>query len=161
MITKYAKSGTYDSKIGTSGKVLNGNVNYWADLHDEVKQHRFKEMGKVNMGDTTILNQSYGTQEYFELLSDFDKAKNDKELDSVLAVADTSYAIRKNRRIKKGEFSGKIMNKLRILRFLKAMINADEDDDLCMLLTAIYYQAAKMKMKDSDLQAPFYKLASI
>ena len=161
LITKYAKSGTYDSKIGTSGRVLNGNVKYWADLYDEVKQHNFHGMGKVNMGDTTILNQSYGTQKYFELLSDFDKAKNDKELDSVLAVADTSYAIRKNRRIKKGEFSGKIMNKLRNLRFLKAMINADEDNDLCMLLTAIYYQAAKMKMKDSDLQAPFYKLASI
>ena len=69
--------------------------------------------------------------------------------------------MKKNRKIKKGEFSGKIMNKLRNLRFLKAMINADEKGDLCMLLTAIYYQAAKMKMKDSDLQAPFIKLASV
>ena len=68
LITKYAKSGTYDSKIGTSGKVLNGNVKYWADLHDEVSKHRFKEMGKVNMGDTTILKEQYKTEDYFELL---------------------------------------------------------------------------------------------
>ena len=161
LITRYAKSGTYDSKIGTTGKVLNGNVKYWADLHDEVSKHKFKEMGKVNMGDTTILKQQYKTEDYFELLSEFDKSKNDKELDAAVANAIPSYAIKKSRKIKKGEFSGKIMNKLRNLRFLKAMINADEKNDLCMLLTAIYYQAAKMKMKDSDLQAPFYKLASM
>ena len=161
LITRYAKSGTYDSKIGTTGKVLNGNVKYWADLHDEVSQHRFKEMGKVNMGDTTILKEQYNTEDYFKLLSEFDKAKNDKELDAAVANAISSYAMKKSRKIKKGEFSGKIMNKLRNLRFLKAMINADEKDDLCMLLTAIYYQAAKMKMKDTDLQAPFIKLASM
>lgn len=161
LITRYAKSGTYDSKIGNTGKVLNGNVKYWADLHDEVSQHRFNEMGKVNMGDTTILKEQYKTEDYFELLSEFDKAKNDKELDAVVANAISSYALKKNRKIKKGEFSGKIMNKLRNLRFLKAMINADEKNDLCMLLTAIYYQAAKMKMKDTDLQAPFIKLASM
>ena len=69
LITRYAKSGTYDSKIGTTGKVLNGNVKYWADLHDEVSKHRFKEMGKVNMWSTSVLGESYDTQEYFELLS--------------------------------------------------------------------------------------------
>jgi len=161
LITRYAKSGTYGSNIGTTGKVLDGNIKYWSDLHDEVSKHRFKEMGKVNMGSTSVLGESYDTQEYFELLSEMDKAKNDVELDAVVANINSSYAMKKNRNIKKGEFSGKIMNKLRNLRFLKAMINADGKDDLCMLLTAIYYQAAKMKMKDTDLQAPFIKLASM
>ena len=30
---------------------------------------------------------------------------------------------------------------------------------LCMLLVRLYYLAAKMKMKDDDLNGPFYKVA--
>ena len=118
-------------------------------------------MGKVNMGKTTILKNPLSTKEYFEVLSKIDAAKDDKALDAVLANEFTSYAMKKKRNIKKNEFSGKIMNKLRNLRFLEALINADNDNKLCMILTAIYYQAAKMKMSQDDLQAPFIKLASI
>ena len=161
LITKYAKSGTYSNKIGSSGRVLNGNVKYWADLYDSVSSHNFSEMGKVDMGSTTILGNTLSTEDYFEVLSKIDAANNDKALDAVLAMEFNSYAMKKKRNIKKNEFSGKIMNKLRNLRFLEALVNADNDHNLCMILTAIYYQAAKMKMSDDDLQAPFIKLASI
>ena len=161
LIAKYAKSGTYDKKIGSSGNIFNGNVQYWADLYDTVSKHNFSGMGKVNMGKTTILKNPLSTKEYFEVLSKIDAAKDDKALDAVLANEFTSYAMKKKRNIKKNEFSGKIMNKLRNLRFLEALINADNDNKLCMILTAIYYQAAKMKMSQDDLQAPFIKLASI
>ena len=33
------------------------------------------------------------------------------------------------------------------------------ESELCMLLVRLYYLAAKMKMKDDDLNGPFYKVA--
>ena len=49
--------------------------------------------------------------------------------------------------------------KLYNLRFLQALREADKKDDLCMLLTSIYYGAAKMMQKSTDLVGPFLKLS--
>ena len=71
-------------------------------------------------------------------------------------------------RLEKGNFSGKIRNRCYQLRFMRALVNAydskmiirgKQDAQLCMLLVRLYYLAAKMKMKDSDLQGPFVKLS--
>ena len=41
----------------------------------------------------------------------------------------------------------------------KMIIQGKGEAQLCMLLVRLYYLAAKMKMKDSDLQGPFIKLS--
>ena len=59
-------------------------------------------------------------------------------------------------------------NRCHQLRFMRALVNAYNskmivkgkgEAQLCMLLVRLYYLAAKMKMKDDDLQGPFYKVA--
>ena len=42
---------------------------------------------------------------------------------------------------------------------MQAVINARKKHELCMLLTSVYYGAAKMKMTKDDLQGPFIKVA--
>ena len=71
-------------------------------------------------------------------------------------------------KLEKGNFSAKIRNRCYQLRFMRALANAYNDKmtvkgkgeaQLCMLLVRLYYLAAKMKMKDDDLNGPFYKVA--
>ena len=111
------------------------------------------------MGTTSILGNKFTTREYFDLLGQIEQQKNDTALDNFLSSKFVDYA-RSNKKLRgMDKLPGKVRNKLYNLRFLQALMNADKQGDLCMLITSIYYSAAKMMIKKTDLIAPFLKLS--
>ena len=113
---------------------------------------------EIDLGKFEILGTSYTPREYWALLGRLDNAN-----DSPSAIASIL-----GESMEKGNFSGKIINRCYQLRFMRGLVNAynskmiirgKQDAQLCMLLVRLYYLAAKMKMKDSDLQGPFIKLS--
>ena len=112
---------------------------------------------QIDLGKFEILGQAYKPREYWALLGRLDNANSPSAIASIVGES-----------MDKGNFSAKIRNRCYQLRFMRALVNAYNskmitqgkgEAQLCMLLVALYYLAAKMKMKDSDLQGPFYKVA--
>ena len=144
IIASYAGVNNYDTNIPKLGTSLSqSEISYWADEYDEIKGSSLN----FDLGDTSILGVKYNTLDFFTKLSEFDNAETDSELHRI-----------SGEQFKKDNFSAKLRNKLCNLRFMKASINANKKDELCMLLTKIYYGATKQKLKQSDLQGPFIKL---
>ena len=154
LIKEYAGVSSYDYMVPTINETLK-DPGYWAGLYEEAKKY---SGFKVDLGDTRILGQKFTTKEYFDILADLYSLKDDAALDSYLGSKFESYA-KSNQKLKKNSLTGKIRNKLYNLRFLQALREADKKDDLCMLLTSIYYGAAKMMQKSTDLVGPFLKLS--
>ena len=163
LIKKWAEVGTYDyniPKVGTS--FTDDQLQYWAKEMDDISNQNFSlgESGttKIDLGDFEILGRRYQPSEYWTLLGQLDDAPDDKSvIEGILG-----------QKLEKGNFSAKIRNRCYQLRFMRALANAYNDKmtvkgkgeaQLCMLLVRLYYLAAKMKMKDDDLNGPFYKVA--
>ena len=163
LIKKWADVGSYDyniPKVGTS--FTDTQLQYWADEMDEISKQDLSlgENGttKIDLGKFEILGTSYTPREYWTLLGQLDDAADNKSvIEGIIG-----------QKLEKGNFSAKIRNRCYQLRFMRALSNAYNEKmivkgkgeaQLCMLLVRLYYLAAKMKMKDSDLQGPFYKVA--
>jgi len=154
LIKTYANVSSYDFKVPSRTETLK-DISYWVDLYDTFTKYKFKDKS-VDLGATEILGTKFSTQEYFTIAAEMDAQKDDKSLNAFIVGLFPAFTKKK---LKKERFSGKFRNKLYNLRFLQALKNANDKDDLCMLLTSIYYGAAKMKMKATDLQGPFLKLS--
>ena len=61
----------------------------------------------------------------------------------------------------KNAFSAKLRNKLRHLRTIKSILNAQQKGDaFSKFLMYIYFRAAKMNINQEDLVGPFLKVSS-
>ena len=155
LVTSYAGQGvsTFDKfipKIGT--KLSEYEISYWAKTYNRVKAS-FRKVGTgIDLGDTTIFGQKYTAYWYFRRAAEFDALDGQAFTSKVLELGGP-------KKIAKDKFSAKLRNKLCNLRFMQAVINARKKHELCMLLTSVYYGAAKMKMTKDDLQGPFIKVA--
>ena len=77
----------------------------------------------------------------------------------------TAAQVRSAYNVSKGDYSAKLRNKLRHLRFMKALIKTKKTSPtgngrFARLITEIYYRAAKMNIDESELIAPFLKVSS-
>ena len=61
---------------------------------------------------------------------------------------------------KSPKFQQNFRGKLRVIRYMEAMINAQEKGKLGEFLVRAYYTAAKIKLSKDDLQGPYVKIAS-
>ena len=158
-IKEWAGVSNYDYKVGSIKNAIGNDSQYWADLYDEIKRYNSSHWKSVDLGTTSILGNKFTTREYFDLLGQIEQQKNDTALDNFLSSKFVDYA-RSNKKLRgMDKLPGKVRNKLYNLRFLQALMNADKQGDLCMLITSIYYSAAKMMIKKTDLIAPFLKLS--
>ncbi len=162
LVKKWANSNNYDHNIPKVGVPFSDTqLNYWADEMDAISKAQLSlgENGttQIDLGKFEILGQAYKPREYWALLGRLDNANSPSAIASIVGES-----------MDKGNFSAKIRNRCYQLRFMRALVNAYNskmitqgkgEAQLCMLLVALYYLAAKMKMKDSDLQGPFYKVA--
>ena len=163
LIKKWANVNNYDFNIPKVGvSFTETQLNYWADEMEEMSKAKLSlddtNTTEIDLGKFEILGTSYTPREYWALLGRLDDAG-----DSPSAIGSIL-----GENMEKGNFSGKIRNRCYQLRFMRALVNAynskmiirgKQDAQLCMLLVRLYYLAAKMKMKDSDLQGPFIKLS--
>ena len=163
LIKKWANVSNYDLNIPKVGvPFTETQLNYWADEMEAMSKAKLSlddtNITEIDLGNFTILGTTYTPREYWALLGRLDNAG-----DSPSAIGSIL-----GENLEKGNFSGKIRNRCYQLRFMRALVNAydskmiirgKQDAQLCMLLVRLYYLAAKMKMKDSDLQGPFVKLS--
>jgi len=163
LIKKWANVADYDFNIPKVGvPFTETQLNYWAGEMDAMSKAQLSlddnNTTSIDLGNFTILGTLYNAKEYWALLGRLDNAS-----DSPSAIGSIL-----GERMGKGNFSGKMRNRCYQLRFMRALVNAYDskmiingkgEAQLCMLLIRLYYLAAKMKMKDSDLQGPFIKLS--
>ena len=163
LIKKWANVADYDLNIPKVGTPFTETqLNYWASEMDAMSKAKLSlddnNTTEIDLGNFSILGTSYNAREYWALLGRIDNAN-----DSPSAIASIL-----GESMEKGNFSGKMRNRCYQLRFMRALVNAYDskmiingkgEAQLCMLLIRLYYLAAKMKMKDSDLQGPFVKLS--
>tara|TARA_R100000664_G_scaffold22012_1_gene31422 strand:+ start:231 stop:1763 length:1533 start_codon:yes stop_codon:yes gene_type:complete len=164
LIKKWANVNSYNHNIPKVGVPFTDiQLQYWADEMDAISKERLSlgENGgttTIDLGKFEILGTSYTARNYWALLGRLDNAG-----DSATAIGTIL-----GENLEKGNFSAKMRNRCHQLRFMRALVNAYNskmivkgkgEAQLCMLLVRLYYLAAKMKMKDDDLQGPFYKVA--
>ena len=163
LIKKWANVSNYKHNIPNVGvSFTDKQLKYWADEMEDISKANlsFGENGttKIDLGKFEILGRTYTPLEYWTLLGQIDDAADNRSVIEGIV----------GEKLEKGNFSAKIRNRCYQLRFMRALVNAYNskmiiqgkgEAQLCMLLVAVYYLAAKMKMKDSDLQGPFYKVA--
>ena len=163
LVKAWANVPNYDYNIPKVGLPFSDiQLNYWADEMDAISKERLSlgENGTttIDLGKFEILGTSYTPREYWALLGRLDNAGD----------SPTAIGAILGENLEKGNFSAKMRNRCHQLRFMRALVNAYNskmivkgkgEAQLCMLLVRLYYLAAKMKMKDDDLQGPFYKVA--
>ena len=153
LITEYAgpEVGTYNKFIPPIGTAFSEyEISYWAKQYNGLKTS-LRNIG-IDLGDTTIFGKKYTAYWYFRRAAELDKLEGQAFTTKVIELGG-------KKSLKKGKFSAKLRNKCLNLRFMRAISNARKKHELCMLLTSIYYGAAKMKMTNEDLQGPFIKLS--
>ena len=163
MIKRWANVNSYNYHIPKVGVPFSDiQLQYWADEMDAISKERLSlgENGttQIDLGKFEILGTRYNPREYWALLGRLDNAGD----------SPTAIGAILGENLEKGNFSAKMRNRCHQLRFMRALVNAYNskmivkgkgEAQLCMLLVRLYYLAAKMKMKDDDLQGPFYKVA--
>jgi len=141
MIKEYSKE-DYDFKITSIGTPLDKKywVNYFDSIYNESKS-------SFDLGKLEIVGMTFDPKAYMGQLINIDNMSED--------------SVKLFYKAQKGDFSAKLRNKLRHLRTIKSILNAQKNNDLfSKFLMYIYFRSAKMNINDEDLVGPFLKVAS-
>ena len=120
---------------------------YWKEYLEEIwNDNTFsgKDFGSLN-----IMGTQYSPKDFMEIAINMDSM--------------TDAQVRSGYGVSKGDYSAKLRNKLRHLRFMKALINSkgsNGNGNFGKFICEIYYRAAKMNVDESELIAPFIKVSS-
>ena len=143
--------------LGKDPQDQNGDVKYWANKINkvlasplvDVKDLWFQCPSKCPRGVTLQPNKRvYRTATmWVERCNELDWMTNRQ--------CEIKYGISKS-----PKFQQNFRGKLRVIRYMEAMINAEKEGRLGEFLVRAYYTAAKIKLKKDDLQGPYVKIAS-
>ena len=136
----------YEHNIPKSGtNFTQEEKDYWKKYFKEIwEDNTFsgKDFGSLN-----IMGTTYSAEDFMEIAINIDGM--------------TDAQVKSGYKVSKGDYSSKLRNKLRHLRFMKALINAKKPNgNFGKLICEIYYRAAKMNIDESELIAPFIKVSS-
>tara|TARA_B100001094_G_C18099463_1_gene754895 strand:+ start:52 stop:1335 length:1284 start_codon:yes stop_codon:yes gene_type:complete len=138
LIKEYSGEG-YDDKI--TDKL---DENYWVPYFVSI----YNASKKIfDLGTLTIMGESRTPEQFI---------KQAIKIDSM-----TDKQVRVLYKASKNAFSSKLRNKLRHLRTIKSILNAQQKGDaFSKFLMYIYFRAAKMNINQEDLVGPFLKVSS-
>ena len=138
LIKEYSGEG-YDDKI--TDKL---DENYWVPYFVSI----YNASKKIfDLGTMTIMGESRTPEQFI---------KQAIKIDSM-----TDKQVRVLYKASKNAFSSKLRNKLRHLRTIKSILNAQQKGDaFSKFLMYIYFRAAKMNINQEDLVGPFLKVSS-
>ena len=138
LIKEYSGEG-YDDKI--TDKL---DENYWVPYFVSIYNASKKTF---DLGTLTIMGESRTPEQFM---------KQAIKIDSM-----TDKQVRVLYKASKNAFSSKLRNKLRHLRTIKSILNAQQKGDaFSKFLMYIYFRAAKMNINQEDLVGPFLKVSS-
>ena len=138
LIKEYSGEG-YDDKI-TNKLDEDYWVPYFVSIYDASKNI-------FNLGTLTIMGQARTPEQFM---------KQAIKIDNM-----TDKQVRVLYKASKNAFSSKLRNKLRHLRTIKSILNAQQKGDaFSKFLMYIYFRAAKMNINQEDLVGPFLKVSS-
>jgi hypothetical protein len=138
LIKEYSGEG-YDDKI--TDKL---DANYWVPYFVSI----YNASKKIfDLGTLTIMGESRTPEQFM---------KQAIQIDNL-----TDKQVRVLYKASKNAFSSKLRNKLRHLRTIKSILNAQQKGDaFSKFLMYIYFRAAKMNINQEDLVGPFLKVSS-
>jgi hypothetical protein len=138
LIKEYSGEG-YDDKI--TDKL---DANYWVPYFVSI----YNASKKIfDLGTLTIMGESRTPEQFM---------KQAIQIDNL-----TDKQVRVLYKASKNAFSFKLRNKLRHLRTIKSILNAQQKGDaFSKFLMYIYFRAAKMNINQEDLVGPFLKVSS-
>jgi len=138
LIKQYSGEG-YDDKI--TDKL---DANYWVPYFVSI----YNASKKIfDLGTLTIMGESRTPEQFM---------KQAIQIDNL-----TDKQVRVLYKASKNAFSSKLRNKLRHLRTIKSILNAQQKGDaFSKFLMYIYFRAAKMNINQEDLVGPFLKVSS-
>ena len=138
LIKQYSGEG-YDDKI--TDKL---DANYWVPYFVSI----YNASKKIfDLGTLTIMGESRTPEQFM---------KQAIQIDNL-----TDKQVRVLYKASKNAFSAKLRNKLRHLRTIKSILNAQQKGDaFSKFLMYIYFRAAKMNINQEDLVGPFLKVSS-
>ena len=138
LIKEYSGEG-YDDKITD-----NLDANYWVPYFVSI----YNASKKIfDLGTLTIMGESRTPEQFM---------KQAIQIDNL-----TDKQVRVLYKASKNAFSSKLRNKLRHLRTIKSILNAQQKGDaFSKFLMYIYFRAAKMNINQEDLVGPFLKVSS-
>ena len=145
MILEYSKE-EYNYNIpNVNTTFTQQEKDYWKDYFKEV--YSDNTFSNVDFGTLKIMGKAHTPEDFMEVAIGIDEL--------------TDAQVKSNYGVSKGDYSAKLRNKLRHLRFMKAFINAKNrgDEVFGKFICEIYYRAAKMNMDESDLAGPFIKIS--
>lgn len=145
MILEYANEEYNHNIPNVNTSFTQQEKDYWKEYFKDV--HSDTTFSGVDFGTLKIMGKQHTPEDFMEVAIGIDDLTN--------AQVRSSYGVNK------GDYSAKLRNKLRHLRFMKAFINAKArgDDVFGKFICEIYYRAAKMNMDESELAGPFIKIA--
>ena len=149
IIEEYAGE-SYDHNIPAVGSDFTAaQKSYWMDYMEEIYNDTTFKTKKF--GNLTIMGKKFTPKEFMDVAISIDSM--------------TGPQVRSSYNVGKGDYSAKLRNKLRHLRFMKALINTKKTSPtgngrFARLITEVYYRAAKMNIDESELIAPFIKVSS-
>lgn len=149
IIEEYAGE-SYDHNIPAVGTDFTAaQKSYWMDYMEEIYNDTTFRTKKF--GNLTIMGKKFTPKEFMDVAISIDSM--------------TGPQVRSSYNVAKGDYSAKLRNKLRHLRFMKALINTKKTSPtgngrFARLITEVYYRAAKMNIDESELIAPFIKVSS-
>ena len=138
LIKEYSGEG-YDDKI--TDKL---DANYWVPYFVSI----YNASKKIfDLGTLTIMGEARTPEQFM---------KQAIQIDNL-----TDKQVRVLYKASKNAFSAKLRNKLRHLRTIKSILNAQQKGDaFSKFLMYIYFRAAKMNINQEDLVGPFLKVSS-
>lgn len=149
IIEEYAGE-SYDYNIPAIGSDFTpAQKTYWMDYLDEI--YNDNTFSTKKFGNLTIMGKKFDPKDFMDVAISIDGM--------------TAAQVRSAYNVSKGDYSAKLRNKLRHLRFMKALIKTKKTSPtgngrFARLITEIYYRAAKMNIDESELIAPFLKVSS-
>jgi len=120
---------------------------YWKEYFEEIWNDT--TFSGKDFGSLKIMGKQYSPKDFMEIAINMDSM--------------TDAQVRSGYGVSKGDYSAKLRNKLRHLRFMKALINSkgsNGNGNFGKFICEIYYRAAKMNVDESELIAPFIKVSS-
>ena len=137
---------TYELNIPNVNTAFNQQEkDYWKDYFKQI--YNDNTFSGKDFGSLEIMGTKYTPEDFMEVAINLDSM--------------TDAQVRSSYKVSKGDYSAKLRNKLRHLRFMKALIRAkSRNGDFGKMLCEIYYRAAKMNVDESELIAPFIKISS-
>lgn len=145
MILEYANEEYNHNIPNVNSSFTDREKDYWKNYLKEI--YSDNTFSGVNFGTLKIMGTQYTPEDFMEVAIGIDDL--------------TDAQVRSSYGVSKGDYSAKLRNKLRHLRFMKAFINAKKrgDEVFGKFICEIYYRAAKMNMDESELSGPFVKIA--